>query len=721
MIGQTYIQKLLLGASAPALATALVASCLVSGAAAADTADSNAIEMVVVTAQKRSEVLQKVPLAISAFDKDALRRSNIDSIAQIQNLAPDLQFGSVDGAALISIRGIGTLVLGPGEDPGVAVHLDGVYLGRAQYQNSALYDIARVEVLRGPQGTVSGRNATGGAVNVITQRPTDEFGGYVDLTVGNYGTFETTGAIGGPLDGDDLLWRAAWRTENHAGYTPNINTGEHLDAANRQSGRAELLAKLDSRTELLLTVDGDHADTSGYSSIVLGTVTGQPLPGVLLGGTTATGRRVSANDPAYYRLEAYGATARLTVDFDGFSLNSITGYRQLQERAAADLDGTSFDFMHARYTRDQWQASQELNLVSDGNSALQWLAGLYYLHEHQKSDETYTFPSIGFALSIGGPPTTNSYAAYAQATYAVTDQIDLTAGLRYTYDEKESSEYSRIPEFGIDGEAQLAGNWGALTPKFVVDYKPTDNTMIYASASRGFRSGGFNIGGLQGTAFAPEFVWSYEAGVKHQSDDHRYTLNLAAYHSDYSDMQVFQIRSLLATVENAASATIRGIEAEFTALPGDGFRIDLAGSYTDARFDKFSSVDAAHSSLGPIDLAGYQLPRAPMWKLNAGLEKQWTVGGGGALTLRGEYHWTSRVYFSEFNDPLISQAAVGVWNAFANYETADGRYRLSAFAENIANETIYNNKLVGAEILGFNIISSPAPPRTFGLQLGIRY
>jgi len=690
-------------------------------AADAEIPDSSIVEVVVVTAEKRTEELQKIPLAISAFDDEALKRAKVDSIRDIQNLAPSLQFGSVDGSALLSIRGIGTLVLGPGEDPGIAAHLDGVYLGRAQYQDAALYDIERVEVLRGPQGTVNGRNATGGAVNIITQKPTDEFGGYVNLGVGNYNAINTSGAVGGPLTSDNLLWRVAWRTEDHKGYTPNINTGERLDAANRVSVRGEMLAKLGTRTELLVTVDTDQSDTSGYSSIILGTVTGAPLPGTLLGGTTASGRAVSANDPAYYKREVYGTTAQLTVDLDDMVLKSITGYRQLRERTAGDLDGTSFDFMHSNYDRKQWQASQELNLVSNTDSPLQWLVGLYYFHEHQNSNETYTFPSIGFDLSIGGAPTTNSYAAYAQATYALTDQLRVTAGARYTQDRKETNEYSVIPQFAIFGADQLSGKWGALTPKFAVDYTPTDNTLLYASASRGFRSGGFNVGGLQGTAFAPEFVWNYEAGWKQQFLDRRYTFNLAVFQSDYTDMQVFQIRALLATVENAASAKIRGVEAEFTALPGYGIRFDLAASYVDGEFKQFSSVDAANPGPGAINLSGYQLPRSPKTKLNIGLQKEWDIPDGSAFTLRGEYHWTSRVYFSEFNDPLISQKGVSVWNARAVYETPNRRYRLTAYADNITDETIYANKLVGAAVLGFNIISSAMPPRTFGVELGVNF
>lgn len=712
------IQRLLCGSARPAL-LAGAAICIGLPAAAADTT-TGGIETVVVTAEKRSESPQKIPVAISAIDSSALERSNVDTMAGIQNLVPDLQYEGIDGAALITVRGIGTLVLGPGEDPGVAMHLDGIYLGRAQYQAAALYDVDRVEVLRGPQGTVNGRNATGGAVNIITRQPTSEFGGYADVTLGNYNLVKTAGAVGGPV-GDDAAWRLAWRTENHTGYTPNINTGERLDGANQQSGRAEFLDHLNSRADLLLTVDMDHVDTSGYAEVVLGTVTGQPLPGVALGGTVATGRAVSANDPSYYRRDAYGATAKLTYAFDGMTLTSITGYRQMRELTAGDLDGTSFDFMHSRYDRRQSQVSQEVNLVSDNDTPLQWLVGAYYLYEHQNSDETYVFPSVGFHLSIGGPPTTNSYAVYAQASYAITDQIDLTAGIRYTDDIKKSTEYSIIPEFAINGTGNLSGNWGAVTPKFALDYKPTDNTLIYASASRGFRSGGFNIGGLQGTAFSPEFVWSYEAGLKHQWADRRYTLNLSAFQSDYSNMQVFQIRNLLATVENAASARIRGVEAEFTALPGDGFRFDFSGSLLDPVFEKFSSVDAAHAGLGLIDLAGKQLPRAPKVKFNIAVEKQWQVGDMGVFTLHGAYDYTSRIYFSEFNDPLVSQPAVGVWNAQASFDFADGRYRLSAFADNLTDETIYTNKLVGAALLGFNIITSVAPPRTFGVELGIKY
>lgn len=716
-------QRLLCTVAATALLIVLPAS-LVRAAepnATAAPVAPDTVEVVVVTAEKRAESAQKIPVAISALDDEALKRSNIDSMRNIQNLVPSLQFGSVDGAALMSIRGISSLVLGPGGDPAVAVHLDGVYLARAQYQDAALYDIERVEVLRGPQGTVNGRNATGGAVNIITKKPTNEFGGYANVALGNYNSLKTSGAVGGPLIGDNLLWRVAWRSEDHKGYTPNRNTGERLDEANQFSARAQLLAKLGTDAEFLLSLDTDRANTSGYSQIVLGTVTGQALPGVLLGGNVATGRAVSANDPAYYKRQAYGASGHFKFNFDGFTFNSITGYRELRERVAADLDGTSFQFMQAFYTRDQWQLSQELNLVSNSESPLQWLFGLYYLKERQESDETYSFPSVGFDLSIGGPPVTDSYAAYGQASYALTDELKVTAGLRYTLDQKKAFEYSRIPQFAINGEANLRGNWAAWTPKVSVDYSPFDDTLLYASVSRGFRSGGFNIGGLQGTAFAPEVVWSYEAGFKHQFFDNRYALNMAVFQSDYSDLQVFQIRNLLATVDNAASATIRGAEVEFIALPGYGIRLDVVASYTDSEFDKFASVDAANPGLGLINLSGYQLPRAPKTKLNIGLQKQWDMDDSGIFTLRGEYHWTSRVYFSEFNDPLVSQPGVSVWNAMATYETSDGRYRLSAYADNITDETIYSNKLVGAALLGFNIISWPAPPRTFGVELGVKF
>lgn len=698
------------------LASATGAALLPAWAVAAD---GNAVEEIIVTAEKREARLQRIPVAVSAYDEAALERSHVDTVAGLQTLDPSLQFNAIDGAALISIRGIGTLVLGPGEDPGIAAHLDGVYLGRAQYHAAALYDVARVEVLRGPQGTVNGRNATGGAINIITQRPTAEPEGYARVGIGNYSAVKTSGAFGGSISGDGLLGRVAWRTENHDGYTPNRLTGGSLDAANQQSLRGSLLARLSDKAELVLTLDTDRMDTGGFANVVLGTTTGLPLPGIALGGVAATGRAVSADAPSYYRRDIHGASARLNVNFDGFSLSSITGYREMSEQVGADIDGTSADFVRAAYRREQWQASQELNLASDNDGRLKWLVGLYYLHEDQDSNETYGFPTIGFVLSIGGQPRTDSYAAYAQASYDLTEALTVTGGLRYTRDRKKAAEHQLIPEFGVAARANLAGEWDALTPKVSIDYRPSDTVMAYASVSRGFRSGGFNLGGLQGRAFEPEFVWSYEAGVKAQFLDRRLTTNLAVFRSEYTDMQVFQIRALTATVENAASATLSGAELEVTAALDEGLRLEFAGSYLDATFEAFQSIDESRSELGLIDLAGNQLPRAPKSKFNIAVEKRWEMGEGQSLTARAGYHWTDRVYFSEFNRSIISQEAVGVWNGLITYEA--GRYRVSAFAQNITDETIYSNKLIGAGLLGFNILSATAPPRTYGVEVGVTF
>jgi iron complex outermembrane receptor protein len=682
---------------------------------------STQVEDLIVTAQKREERLQRVPIAVSAYGTETLERANVDTVADLQNLAPSLQFASLDGAALISIRGIGTTVLGPGEDPGIAVHVDGVYLARPQYHDAALFDIARVEVLRGPQGTVNGRNATGGAINVITQQPTAEPGGYMNAGIGNYNAVATSGAFGGALGSDRVMGRVAWRTNYHQGYTPNMFEGVDLDEANQQSVRGQLLFLLGDRSELLLSLDTDHMDTSGFANIVVGAIGRGPLPGVAAGGAIGSGRTVMTNGPAYYRRDIVGGSARLRVNFDNMVLTATAGYRQFKERAGADLDGTSFDYARERHLREQWQISQELNLASDSSSKLSWLLGLYYLQEEQDSDERYTFPSLGFNFSLGGTPQGSSYAAYAQGTYAFSDRFDITGGIRYTRDQKKAQEYQRVPEFLSNVSAALSGEWGAATPKVSLNFRPTEDALFYASASRGFRSGGFNIGGLQGQAFNPEFIWSYELGSKQQFFDRRLTVNVALFHSDYTDMQVFQIRALTATVENAASATLKGGEFELVALPAKGIRVDVAGSYIDATFNEFSTVDESRSGLGLLNLAGNQLARAPKARLNIGVEKRWELANDGDFTVRAEYGWTDQVYYSEFNLPEMSQPAVTILNLRSAYVSPGGRYRFSAYVENLTDEAIISNKLVGAGLLGFGIIEWPAPPRTFGIQLGAKF
>lgn len=703
------------------LSAASIAALVAGGAFAAEQAST--VEEIVVTAQKREESLQDVPIAISAYDGEIIEKANVDSVSELQYLAPSIYFGRQDAQALISIRGIGSSILSPGADAGIALHLDGVYLSKQQTHDAALFDVERVEVLRGPQGTVNGRNATGGSINVISRKPSEEPEGYLSVTAGNYSSIQTAGAVGGPIVPGRLMGRLAFRTDNREGYTPNIvsTTGEHKDEANQQSLRGSLLFRLSGAADLLLSADYDRVDTNGFATIIHRTVNGNPLPGAALGGVfVPSGRAIANNTPGSYRRETVGATATLTADTQLGTVTSITGYRRLSDRSISDVDGTSVSFLNQDSRIPHWQVSQEVNLASNSDGPLSWLVGAYYFREKQRPDQTFPTPTLGVVSTFGGIATTDSYAVYGQASYEVSERLTVTAGVRYTRDEKDASEYIKVAPINFVRTAELSDDWSAVTPKLSVDFDLTPEVMLYATVGRGFRSGGINVGNLQGSTFDPEFVWNYEAGMKGIFWDGRARLNVAAFHSKYSDLQLFQTRFQVATVENAAKATINGVEVELAANPTDSLQIDFAGSYLDATFDEFVTIDQARAALGPLDLAGNTLPRAPKGKINIGVEHSWSLPTG-ELTLRGEYSWTTRVYFNEFNRPETSQPEVSVVNLRASFATPDERYRIAAFVENATDEYYISNTTVGSARTAFAILEYAAPPRTYGVQLSTKF
>jgi iron complex outermembrane receptor protein len=704
------------------LATLLIMGGAVLAGPAAHAADSaTTIDELVVTAEKREESLQKVPIAISAYSGDTLAKVNVDSVNQLQHLAPSVYFGRQDGQALISIRGIGSNIVAPGADSGVAVHLDGVYISKQQAQDAAMFDIERVEVLRGPQGTVNGRNATGGSINVISRRPTDEFGGYLNVTVGNYAAIKTQGAVGGPLFGDKVLWRVAFRTDNRDGYTPNqaFPDAAELDDANQQSVRGSLLIRWSDRIEQLLTVDYDRVDTNGFATIIRRTAAGAPIPGTLIGGKLSTGRAVNADGRTGYQRETYGVTSNTRIRFDGFSLTSIGGYRRLDDQVFMDVDGTNAPLLHDNLHIPQWQVSQELNLTSDGEGPWSWLVGAYYFHELQRPDQKFARPGVS-VLTVGGVARTTSYAGYAQVSWQATEALRLTAGGRYTYDRKKAFEFLEFRPFGIFIPGNLKDSWSAFTPKVSADYQLAPGKMVYATISRGFRSGGINVGNVQGSTFDPEFVWNYEAGFKGVFWDGRLQANLAAFHYDYTDIQLYNIRTQTGIVENAAAATINGVELETVLRPGGGWRLEFAGSYVDATLDKYDTIEPSRPAAGRQSFDGNTLTRAPKWKANAAVEKGWDAFGGTA-SVRAEYSYTGLVNFTEFNRPETQQKPVSLWNARASWETAGGKYRVIAFVENLTDEDYNSTVLVGSAGTNFSILEYPAPPRTFGVQVYTKF
>jgi iron complex outermembrane receptor protein len=688
---------------------------------------------IVVTAQKRSESVQKVPLAITAVGGEDLQRRQITSFEGLAPSLPSVNFGKNVGFARIAIRGLGLDATVGGNEGRVAYHADGIYISRPSSQLSTFFDINRVEVVRGPQGTLYGRNATAGAINVITNDPEDMFGGYAKATIGNYNLFQEEGAITGPVS-DDVSARFAFTRTDRGGYGKNLTTGASIDNEHSLGVRGKIKIEPSSTVKLVLSGDYSYQDDAAFVYHYIGQGNPASAPRVVaLGGTSpANPRDTYANIPQQDTRRNWGIGATLTANLGGANVTSVTGYRYALADVIGDHDGTQADISTIRTLEKARQFSEELRV--DGQAGrLKWLLGGYYFHEkiYAESDFSPVLAFSGAFLSRGlhfnGNLRTDAAAAFGQLDYEIVDGLTISAGLRYSHekkfiDQRGAVELSTpatpgyVPNF--TSFQNTSASFNSTTPRFNIEWKPTSNLMLYATYAKGFKSGGFNLTGFA-PPVEPEKLTDYEAGFKATLLGGALRLNGSIFDYEYKDLQVQRILNASAVVVNAATARVRGIEGEFTIRPVKGFEISGNASYLDARFTSFTSQDSARPNLGLIDLSGNRLPQAP--KYTANLAAQYSVPVASAsVRLRGELAYTSQIFFSFYNRPDISQAGFTKFNASLSYERDNG-ITASAWIKNIANKRTFSSTQVSSGFLGFPIMGTFDPPRTFGVSLGYRF
>jgi iron complex outermembrane receptor protein len=394
-----------------------------------------------------------------------------------------------------------------------------------------------------------------------------------------------------------------------------------------------------------------------------------------------------------------------------FTLTSLTGYSDAEYAVAADLDVTESDWATqlSEDASESW--SQELQIVSPrADSRWSWVTGLYYYHESASQELNGLLPPFAFALQWRSSIDTDAYAVFGQSTYSATERLRLTVGLRYSYEEKSATFRQAIN--GAVTAAVPEENYRAWTPRIALEYDVVDDVLLYASGSRGFKSGGFNLNNA-GEEFGPELVWSYEIGVKSTLRDGRLRLNAAAFHMDYEDLQVSQFVGFAAFVRNAASAKIRGLETEIVALPLEALRIEATIGYLDAEYRDYDTGTPAGN------LAGMRLPRAPEWQATGAVE--WNIGriGAGAFAIRADASHQSRVFFSPDNVRFQDDPARTLLNARLRFTSSDGRWMLAAYGQNLTDET-YNLGVQRADAFfgSFRILGAP---RTYGLEAELRF
>ena len=550
-------------------------------------ADKNQLQDIIVTGTKTgAQNLQRTPAAVSVVGSQLMQNQGLNTVQDIASYVPNLSYSRNTSAALIYIRGIGSSNAGAGSDPSVTQQIDGVYIARASAQLTDYFDVDRIEVLRGPQGTLYGRNAVGGTINVYSRQPSSTFGGRVRLGYGNYNEKSAEGYVTGPISGNVLTASLAGSYRDRDAFFHNVIPGFHdVGSAKHYGVRGQL--RFAPSSAFSFTVRSDYSKIDDYYESYDHLLRRVPFNAPIANSLVGSYRDVALNVDQRLRTKLGGVSAEANLQLgNGFALKSITAYRRSKARAVNDNDATELFISHATFLEDDKAFSQEINLNYTA-SRVRAVAGLYYFGDKDfQVNDSVTPPSVAAPPSrsfiADAAPTirTRSYAAFAQVNYEVVPDLTVIVGGRYTTERKTIDQVFQrtslnpatlgrsLPGFPAIFSAERKDK--AFTPKFGVDFQASPDLFFYASATRGFKSGGFNNAAVSAATagFNPEKLWSYEAGTKTQFFDRRLRLNLTGFIYDYKDLQVRQFLGPgNAVISNAASARVKGFEAELLAKP----------------------------------------------------------------------------------------------------------------------------------------------------------
>lgn len=701
--------------------------------ALADT--SGTVETVVVTAQRVEQDVQKVPLAVTAFTAADLRDNSIETVADLALRTPGFTSVGINPAQPnYYIRGIGSaegVAQNAGGDPSVVVFFDGVYIGRGGMADVDAYDLARVEVLRGPQGTLFGKNAVGGLIQFVSRKPDDQTSVSLSADIGNYSKIDVYGRVNLPIS-DNLFFSAGVSNKRHSGYEFNETTGNHVDNENVTTAQAQLRYLPSSDLEFILAVDYTNQDQRGQPrhNICDPTLAG----GVHCVGINPDPRVVDAYTDGYIRrdLTTVRGEANWTTSIGTFT--SITAYRDVTLgyltpffsnpiNPPAQIESTEID------AEQDHQFSEEARLAFDAWDHLDGVVGVYYLNEDNNRVETliqdFPVPIISGTAAYPQKVSSDSTAIFGQIDYHIMDTLTATAGARMTWESKSGDFAGFVvtaplpgslpPPLGGPYNVHASKSWNAFTPRFALNWQAMDNAMLYFSASRGYKSGGFQgiagTGPSASTPYNPEFAWSYELGAKTRWFDNRLQLNLSLYHTDYNNLQLSQLIPLCCVViGNAATARVEGAELEFVAVPTENWQIDGSYAYLDAKYTSFAPTST-------IQYPGNTLTRSPKNKVHIGLQYQQAIGTWQGMA-RLDYMYTDKYYFDPNNIATQTQPAYSMWDARLTFDSPSNKYEIALWGKNLGDT------LVATYVTAFapygQVLVPYAPPRTFGVTLTYR-
>ena len=720
-----------LSAAAPRLVTGLVlsiAGLYLPGMPNLAQAADGVIEEVIVTAQKRNQNVQDVPISITALTAAEIERRNVEDVLDVAYKTPGVVGALQAGVPSFVIRGIGTNDFGSAADPAVGIYLDGVYTARTVASLIGLYDAERIEVIKGPQGTLFGRSAAAGAISVISRKPdaTREFS--AKLEYGNYDHTRVLASANLPLS-DTAFLRVAALSHQRDGYIENKINGDELGDVDDKGVRAALRLLPADNLDITLSADYIKSDTLGVG-LRSATIVGYPGTGTSKFDDVAH----DITDPVS-ELENMGASLHAKLDLtDQLSLTSITAYREYEFTILEDDDGSFVELLATGTLPEQSDTfSQELRLDWSGEH-FSWMLGASYFQEDisvdgiaQSNLDVLFGPGSGGAFDersySSGDYT--SYSIYADVTVELSERTTLIAGLRWSYDEKDFELF--VPPNpaigvnllfgGVDPQAQLDEDWDSVQPRAVLQYRPAKDVMTYISAARGYKTGGFGSFELQ-PPFDPDYVWYYESGVKSSLADGTMQLNAAVFYYDYEDLLVTPQVGLALQTTNASEASGQGAEVEMLWLPTPALSLSASVAYLDAEYDKFLQGELDPFTFLPTttDRSGNTLTRAPEWQYNLGAEYDLQLGNLGVLTIGTEYVFQSEVFFHTANDDFRSQDDYGLLAARIALTAPDGGWQVSLFGENLLGEDYLIDAGGLAEVL-LSPTTLAGPPMTFGVEL----
>lgn len=766
----------LLGSACPALVNAAVATPVDEAAGPAEvtqperSSTGSEVADIIVTAEKREAKAQNTPIALAVIGADLLNLRQVQGIEALSGITPNLRYYETVQQAFITIRGVGgERNTTPAGDPSVALHIDGVYQARNNAGADLFYDVSRVEVLRGPQGTLYGRNATGGAINIISNAPDlSRTSVAADALIGNYDRRRLRGVVNVPIVSDRLAFRVSGVYEKRHGFIRNLSYPDGSnDFQDADVWNVKGQLKWAAGPDTTLTLRGFYGEANAVGSTDEAvTPFGNPA---LTAPATAGGYGALPEPEApfltrqdvrqFARSRNRGVNS--TLDVGGIDLpvlgaanwTTIVAWQRNRVSNRSDPDRTAARFQSLDTSFDNKQFSAETRLTSTGARTVDWQVGAFFIRENDSAA-----PSLITFLPNGATAATSdirmdveatSYAFFSQATWHLSPQLRLTGGLRYTHDSKDVVQSFAIRSLLLPTPINVTvpgkGSWSAVTGKVGLEADLARDSLLFANVTRGYKAGGF---GLNQPQYNPEYIWAYEIGSKNRFLDHKLQANISLFYYRQRDQQVgvysdgFLPGAPSILVQNAGRSRTYGAELEIEATPVRNLAINASLSYLDAKYASYSSVDPYDpikrtapgcaalpagtpvraipaTCLNTVVLDGKSQPLAPRWSGSIGVQYKIDLGRHGSISPRADATWTSSYLLRAYGQPGDRQGSYPNVDLALRWRSENEAVSVEAFVKNLTDEAVAaaGSYLTAARAIGVTYL----PPRTFGGSVGVKF